>query len=92
MLWRMTDEQQLIFDWIDGLPVIVPNWGIKLPKMYRELNAKFFGNRARPLSANFVTCRVRAQGSSSTRRRRWPNQPLRSKSGQVYGSTRISNV
>ncbi len=54
MLWRMTDEQQLIFDWIDGLPVIVPNWGIKLPKMYRELNAKFFGNTLPPLSASFV--------------------------------------
>jgi hypothetical protein len=50
----MTDEGRLIFEWIGSLPVIVPDWRTRLPRMYDELNAKWFSNTLPPLSELFV--------------------------------------
>jgi hypothetical protein len=50
----MTAEQQLIFDWIGTVPVLVPNWEKRLPQMYNELNAKWFDKSLPPISDNFV--------------------------------------
>jgi hypothetical protein len=50
----MTPEQQLIFDWIGTVPVLVPNWDKRLHQMYDELNAKWFDKSLPPISNNFV--------------------------------------
>src|SRR3979490_3079119 len=50
----MTDEQQLIFDWIGSVPVLVPNWEKRLPQMYDVLNAKWFDKSLPLISYNFV--------------------------------------
>lgn len=54
MLCPMTDEQKLIFDWIGNLPVAVPNWDERLPKMYQECNAKWFDDSLPALGEDFV--------------------------------------
>jgi hypothetical protein len=54
MLWRMTGEQQLIFDWIGNLPVLVPNWEKRLPMLYEELNATWFDGTLPELTDTFV--------------------------------------
>jgi hypothetical protein len=50
----MTKEQQLIYDWIGTLLVVVPNWDKRLPEMYDSLNKSFFSNSLPPISSDFV--------------------------------------
>jgi hypothetical protein len=50
----MTDEQQIIFDWIGMLPVVVSNWEKRLPMMYEEFNGKWFDGRLPKLSVSFI--------------------------------------
>jgi len=50
----MTDEQNLISDWVGNLPVRVFDWDELLPKMYDSFNAKWFNNSLLPISDAFV--------------------------------------
>jgi hypothetical protein len=50
----MTDEQKLIFDWIDNLPVRVFDWDELLPMIYDSFNARWFNNSLPPISDAFV--------------------------------------
>jgi hypothetical protein len=50
----MSDEQKLIFDWIDNLPVRVFDWDELLPKIYDSFNAQWFNSSLPPISDAFV--------------------------------------
>jgi hypothetical protein len=50
----MTEEQQLIYNSIDDLPTLVPDWGKKLPEFYNCLNKDWFQSNLPALSDVFV--------------------------------------